>query len=263
MRFPIGAPHLTYYIFNFSIYSYLRRYGSYTEWLASFDTDEFFVPMGNYTNLKDVLKDAHMGGTNILSLRSSRGKLRPDKCDEVHNGTAIQKSQSATFLEAYNCDGAGSPKPSWADRARKQIYRTDYVMHHFVHYSTATKGHLTTYKEKGGDWIKRYQERPPSEIVTDELSQAVMVHTKSINADSTENYKTRCRYDFMKKGKECWVANPWPNGEISEDKTHDEESGMNYNCFINSKVENYWVPRLNDALSKRRNTSGHSSSSTN
>jgi hypothetical protein len=53
-----------------------KRYGPYTEWMASFDTDEYLVPMGNYTNLKDVVKDAAQQGSNILTFRSTRGKLR-------------------------------------------------------------------------------------------------------------------------------------------------------------------------------------------
>jgi Glycosyltransferase family 92 len=239
------------------IVSYYRRYGPYTEWIASFDTDEYFVPMGNYTNLKDVLSDAHRGGTNILSFRSSRGKLRREKSDEVNNGSAIQKSPSALFLDAYNCDGAGSPKPSWADRARKQIYRTDYVVHHFVHYSTATKGLLTSYKEhqeQGTRWIKKYQEKPPMEIFSDESTQAVMVHTKSVMAALTQNFKKNCRYDSPKRLINCWVANPWPNNEPSEENTYDD-SGLKYNCFINPKVEDYWMPKLQDALAKRINQS--------
>ena len=45
------------------------RYAPYTEWIAAFDTDEYFVPMGDYTSLKDVLSDAGNKGANILSLR--------------------------------------------------------------------------------------------------------------------------------------------------------------------------------------------------
>jgi hypothetical protein len=54
------------------------RYAPYTEWMASIDTDEYLVPMGNYTNLRDVVRDAADQGTNILSFRSTRGKLRFD-----------------------------------------------------------------------------------------------------------------------------------------------------------------------------------------
>jgi hypothetical protein len=57
------------------------RYAPYTEWMASIDTDEYLVPMGNYTNLRDVVRDAAEQGTNILSFRSTRGKLRYDSSE--------------------------------------------------------------------------------------------------------------------------------------------------------------------------------------
>jgi hypothetical protein len=227
------------------------RYGPVTEWIVSFDTDEYLVPMGNHTNLKDVLVNAAEDGTNILSFRSSRGRLRRDKSDKVGSseGTeAIVKSPDKTFLEAYNCDSAGSPKPKWADRARKQIYRPDYVLHHYVHYSTVTMGYLTTYKEEGSRWNRRFREQPPSERITDELTEAVMVHAKSLGKDMTHSYKSRCRYDYAKKWQGCWVAYPWPVNKTTV--AHDDE-GMEYNCHINDKVENYWVPRLREAMKKR------------
>ena len=87
-------PHL-----HSNVYS---RFGPFTEWLASFDTDEYFVPMGNYTSLKDVLRDLGQQGTNILSLRSSRGHLRLDHSMVVgQNNDAVEKSIDSTFLEAY------------------------------------------------------------------------------------------------------------------------------------------------------------------
>lgn len=78
------------------------RFGPFTEWLASFDTDEYFVPMGNYTNLPDVLRDVGNQGTNILSLRSTRGRLRRDKSVIVgSNKDAYEQSPDSMFLEAY------------------------------------------------------------------------------------------------------------------------------------------------------------------
>lgn len=228
------------------------RYAPFTKWIASFDTDEYLVPMGNYTNLKDVLKDAEKKGTNILSFRSSRGRLRLDKSDPV-NDDARTKMQDATFLEAYNCDSAGSPKPAWGDRARKQVYRSDYVLYHFVHYSTVTKGILETYEDirelGNGKWSRKYIEKYPSERVTDELDEAVMVHTKTLGADSTGGYKKRCRHDHDKKWQPCWVAYPYPEGENVE--THNAD-GMQYNCQINKRVDEFWIPRLREALVKRK-----------
>lgn len=49
------------------------RYGPQTTWMASFDTDEYFIPSGKYTNLKDLLSDSEEKGINILSFKSARG----------------------------------------------------------------------------------------------------------------------------------------------------------------------------------------------
>ena len=198
--------------------------------------------MGKYTNLKEVLQDAKKSGANILSFRSSRGRLRQEAT--IPDGEGRVQLPNTTFLEAYNCDSAGTPKPSWADRARKQIYRPDYVYYHFVHYSTVTAGYMKTYTE--GQTHARFREHQPSERVVDESNEAVLVHTKSIPKDMTNFYNTRCRNDYGKKWQGCWVGYPWPNdvkGKIVED-----ENGMEYNCFINRKVEDYWVPRLREAL---------------
>lgn len=224
--------------------------------MAAFDTDEYFVPMGNYTNLKDVLRDAEKEGTNVLSLRSSRGKLRKDMSFEVGDSkNAIDKSPDVTFLQAYNCDSGGSPKPSWADRARKQLYRTDYVLYHYVHYATVTLGLLRTYKQaekENGEWGRHFGETSPSERNADELTEIVMVHAKTTESDMTRNYKTRCRYDYDKKWQGCFVAYPWPsNSSHTNQKDAHDEDGMQYNCWINDRVEEYYVPKLQEALAKR------------
>lgn len=82
-------------------------------------------------------------------------------------------------------------------------------------------------------------------------NEAVMVHTKSIPGDMTFGYKERCRFDFEKKWKGCYVAYPWPNGKVDEMNNHNA-NGMEYNCFLNKKLETYWLPRLQKALAKRQ-----------
>lgn len=256
-RLPAVPSLLVNLLTPFSAHFDCSRYGPFTEWMAAFDTDEYLVPMGNYTSLKDVLKDAETKGANVLSLRSSRGKLRKDKSVDVgENAGAIDKSPDATFLEAYNCDSAGSPKPSWADRARKQIYRTDYVLYHYVHYATVTKGILKTYDEAQKEnkiWSRHFGEQPPSERNADELTEVVLVHTKTTESETTRGYKTRCRYDYEKKWQGCYVAFPYPSNitnKNTEKNAHDTE-GMEYNCWINERVEGYYVPKLREALAKR------------
>jgi hypothetical protein len=204
--------------------------------------DEYFVPMGKYNSLPELLHDMDKAGTNILSFRSSRGRLRQEA--SIHDGNCRERLPNVTFLEAYNCDSAGSPKPAWADRARKQIYRAEYVAYHFVHYSTVTQGHMQRYDQ--GYTLSRFGEKPPSERVVDEVNEAVLIHAKTIKKDMTPMYEKRCRSDYEKKWQGCWVAVPWPNDK--EEKPNEDANGMEYNCFINRKVDEYWVPKLRKAL---------------
>lgn len=48
------------------------RYGPYTEWMASFDTDEYLIPMGSYNSMVEVVDDATKQGTQILTFKSTR-----------------------------------------------------------------------------------------------------------------------------------------------------------------------------------------------
>jgi hypothetical protein len=226
------------------------RYAPLTEWIASFDTDEYLVPMGEYDSLKEVLKDADAKGTKVLSFKSSRGKLREEKCDRVESG--LRKQENVTFLEAFNCDGAGSPKPTWAERAKKEVYKSEFVLYHYVHYSTVTSDLLVTRAEAGQSWSRQYQQHNGRFRATDEFNEAVMVHTKSVLFDQTKRYLVEaCHTNYTKKWQGCYVGFPWPEGVVKTGEASFDRRGLMYNCFINERVETYWVPRLREALQKR------------
>ena len=227
------------------------RFGPYTEWIASFDADEYLVPMGDHTSLRSVVEGAK--DTNILSFRSSRGKLRHSHSETIVKGRA--KLDNVTFLEAMNCDSAPTPKPDWADRARKQLYRSDYVLNHFVHYSVVTKKLVTTYDDARASkapWHRYFQESSPSERVTNEIQEATMIHTKSLDFGQTLNWKNRCRFNFKKKFLGCFIGFPWPFNKQNEEKGHDPLTGLEYNCFVNEKVDRFWIPKLREALARPR-----------
>jgi hypothetical protein len=220
------------------------RAAPFTEWISHFDIDEYFVPMGKHTSLREVLEGPSNNGTNILTFRSSRSQLLYAKSQ---GGETRAQLGNATFLEAYNCDLARSPKPNWANRRKKQIYRADFVPYHFVHYSPVTKGLLKTYKDDPSEW-KPYEEgyREKTERIVDEIHEAVMFHTKTIAAKDTKEWQAKC-----KTGKTgCLVGFPWPKGVEEKEKDKNEE-GYSFNCFKNSKVERYWAPRLRGALKSR------------
>eukprot|EP00547_Thalassionema_nitzschioides_P015074 CAMPEP_0194240100 /NCGR_PEP_ID=MMETSP0158-20130606/6376_1 /TAXON_ID=33649 /ORGANISM="Thalassionema nitzschioides, Strain L26-B" /LENGTH=889 /DNA_ID=CAMNT_0038974739 /DNA_START=67 /DNA_END=2736 /DNA_ORIENTATION=+ len=228
------------------------RYAPFTEWMASMDTDEYMIPMGHHTSLKTVLEEASSSRTNILTFRSSRARLLYEKSKEI--GGLRQMLDNYTYLEAYNCDSSSSPKPEWAERARKQIYRADYVPYHYVHYSTVTQGLMQTYGESSSsarntnyNW-KRYWNNDVTERVANELTEATMLHTKSTLPEQTSRWKQRCHYQFEKKWRGCSVGFAWPTGLQDENDNHRPEDGMEYNCFRNDKVDSYWLPQLKQRL---------------
>jgi hypothetical protein len=156
---------------------------------------------------------------------------------------------NVTFMEAYNCDSSPIPKPVWAERARKQIYRADYVPYHYVHYSTVTEGLLVEHKDQKHSWRRIYHE--PTERVTDEANEAILLHTKTTSPQQTSHWNTRCHYQFEKKWRGCYIGFPWPDGKEDPMKNHREADGMEYNCFVNERIENYWIPRLRTAVKNR------------
>ena len=62
--------------------------------------------------------------SNESSIRSP-AEYHEKKVNEVVKIPILEKAPNVTFLEAYNCDSSWTPKPKYADRAKKQIYRTD------------------------------------------------------------------------------------------------------------------------------------------
>jgi hypothetical protein len=170
-------------------------------------------------------------------------------CSETKNADYREMMPNLTYLEAYNCDSSPIPKPEWAERARKQIYRADFVPYHYVHYSTVTSGLLTEYKDNTKSWRKDYTES--TERVTDEANEAIMLHTKTTTAEQTTRWKKRCHYQFDKKWRGCYVGFAWPDNKEDPAHAHREEDGYEYNCFRNERVDNYWIPRLKEALAKR------------
>lgn len=167
-----------------------------------------------------------------------------------------EKLSNVTYLEAYNCDSVPVPKPDFTDRARKQIYRADYVLNHFVHYSTVTQKYMETYEEgknKTGRWPRYYKETYPTERVTDEANEAVMVHTKKVTWKQSRDYKLRChvkaRNNSVLTARGCYIGYPSGNGTAIVG-AHGED-GMEYNCYVNQKVENYWLPLLKERIKRR------------
>jgi len=69
-----------------------------------------------------------------------------------------------------------------------------------------------------------------------------MIHTKMLNADMMRKYKTWCQHDYHHRWHGCWVAYPYPiDGCVLVRLKDYNQQGMQYNCFINCKVDEYWT----------------------
>jgi hypothetical protein len=75
-------------------------------------------------------------------------------------------------------------------------------------------------------------------------------YSKAIARQDTAGWIMNCHSNYSKGFDQCRIGFPWPNGDDSG-PTHNAD-GWNYDCFVNPKVENYWVPRLEKALAERK-----------
>ena len=242
------------------------RFGTHARWLGSFDSDEYLIPMGNYTSIGDVADGLDNLGVKIAAFKSAPAKPRfdlldnPDKTkDESDGGTFTPTvTSNETFLHTYNCNWEAFPRIHDLTHRRKQMYRADYVKLHYVHYSTITVISQMSEKETRAipheDWRHKYTERHVHEF--DEKYEATMLHTKTKVARNTIGWSSSCRSTknaFTSDGGICNLGFPLPT-------TKDESSppplvrddGWAYNCYMNEKVENYWWPKLAKAIQKRK-----------
>jgi len=73
-----------------------------------------------------------------------------------------------------------------------------------------------------------------------------MLHTKAVANQDTADWLNACKGE----GKlTCRIGNPYPEGAYEAEITKDSE-GWIYNCFVNERIEKYWVPRLEQKMAK-------------
>ena len=142
----------------------------------------------------------------------------------------------------------------------KQIYRPDYVLSHFVHYSTVTADLALTKEQSNKGQFNAYQRTsdPKSEKFIDEINEGVMVHAKSMVPEESITRDSRCK---PKLHPGCNVGIPCPDDLPFNDKTHQDgfldENGNFCNCWINRKVENFWLPQLEASMNKIKSKSSN------
>jgi hypothetical protein len=221
------------------------RYGPKADWMAFFDTDEYFIPQTKWSDLKHWLeegveKSKNADNTFILSFFQTRAKPIAERmspyfgghCDERAN--CLAKRPELTFLETYDCETVPLPKPPHGWRAKKQIYRPWYVLNHYVHYPTVTKRLVDFPKERS----PQFEAKSPYERRVDEVDEAFMLHTKTLDPQSTAGWKNKCKPNDL---DHCPVGIVAPLGARLD-------SSGSYNCYQHQRVADL-LPKLHEAMS--------------
>jgi hypothetical protein len=235
------------------------RFGPHTDWMANMDIDEYIAPVGQYKSIKTFLDGLDEKNTKIVSLGSWRAWPRRDLieppiaivnktiCEQPHPCFKLKVPQNRSILQTYNCDRQLVKKESMP--AEKQIYRTDYVLQHYVHFSTVTLYTAMNVEETKAAGMKFGRSAPdPLSRFANEVTEVTMLHTKSVATQDTAGWQKRCMGQM--KG-ECRIGVPFPDLNTSSLASTDDQGWM-YNCYVNPKIERYWAPRLDSELEKSK-----------
>jgi hypothetical protein len=136
--------------------------------------------------------------------------------------------------------------------AEKAIYRPDFVKLFFVHYATVTaKSQLgkPETEKSGGRYNRRY--KVSSTRYADEETEGTMLHTKAI----VEKQILYWNKTLIINSQNSKIGVNWPAG-LEESQNPDKTVEMHDtkyvpNCYPVEKIDEYWVPKLSEALAKR------------
>jgi hypothetical protein len=243
------------------------RFGPHVDWIGQFDIDEYLVPMGKHKKITELLDTLDKEGTKIISFASWRAWPRmafieePIKIDDPticwHNEPCFELKipYEHTMLQSYNCDRQKPGQKKESMPAEKQVYRPDYVLSHFVHYSVATvqsEKNYTEYTKDGFQWKPRAFPDPRQRF-GDEINEGLMIHTKAVARQDTSGWERMCHinnsYLAIRKQGLCRLGVPFPDDWTLRSSNATSE-GWAYNCYVNHQVEDFLVPQLEKQLSK-------------
>jgi len=153
------------------------------------------------------------------------------------------------MLQAYNCDRQKPGAKSDKMPAEKQIYRPDYVLHHFIHYSTVTVMSAMNRKDielLGRKWNSRSPFPDPLSRFGSETEEALMLHTKAVATQDTIFWEKACLASYNGSSF-CRLGMPFPD-DLDAVNIITDKSALKFNCYLNHKIDNYWVKELESKL---------------
>jgi hypothetical protein len=79
--------------------------------------------------------------------------------------------------------------------------------------------------------------------------EGLMLHTKAVATQDTTGWKTACR--DTRSAASCRLGTPFPEHVEEGDLSLVDKDGWKYNCYVNHKIDDYWVPRLEANMKER------------
>jgi hypothetical protein len=75
-----------------------------------------------------------------------------------------------------------------------------------------------------------------------------MLHTKAVATQDTVFWEEVCKASYQGNGM-CRLGTPYLDDMTGVNEEEGDE-GWKYNCYINKRIDNYFVPRLEQELKK-------------
>ena len=69
-----------------------------------------------------------------------------------------------------------------------------------------------------------------------------MLHTKAVATQDTVFWESACKATYTGKAA-CRLGSPFPEDMTGVNETLGDE-GWKFNCYVNHKIDDYWVPLL-------------------
>lgn len=101
-------------------------------------------------------------------------------------------------------------------------------------------------EKRGMPWNARNPFPDPLSRFGDEVSEALMLHTKAVATQDTVYWESACSAASDGQAT-CRLGTPFPEDMTGVDLKAGDEGWM-YNCYVNHKIDDYWVPLLEDGM---------------
>ena len=75
---------------------------------------------------------------------------------------------------------------------------------------------------------------------------ALMLHTKAVATQDTVLWETACSANYT-GAYACRLGTPFPEDMSGVDESEGDE-GWKFNCYVNRKIDDYWVKKLEQDL---------------